>query len=178
MQARTVAWVRSIVIGLQLCPFAKAAMDRARVRVVVTHATTERAYRAAVETEVSLMLNVGSEKIETSLVVAPSFATDDFRRFNEFADALTAEYEDGEYYSERVMLASFHPQHMYGDAAGQDAAVNFDKRSPYSCINILRTEQVDEYIDQGLTQNILARNKETLEGVGSKKLLSLYRELM
>lgn len=172
------AWVRSIVIGLQLCPFAKAAMDRACVRVVVTDATTETAYRAAVTKEVSLMLNVGPEKIETTLVVAPDFAPDDFLRFNELAETLTAEYEEDEFYGDRVMLACFHRRHLYGDAIGPNAAVNFDKRAPYSTINLLRTEQVEEFIDQGLTQDVLQRNKETLEGVGSKQLLALYRDLL
>lgn len=75
------------------------------------------------------------------------------------------------------MLVCFHPRHAYADAAAADAPVNFDKRAPYPIVNLLRTEQVDEYIDQGLTQDILERNEETLEAVGATQLLQLYRDI-
>jgi hypothetical protein len=78
----------------------------------------------------------------------------------------------------QVMLACFHPRHMYGDAAGEDAAVNFDKRAPYPVFNLLRAEQMEDYIDRGLADGILEKNKETLERLGSQRLLALYRDLI
>jgi uncharacterized protein len=176
VEARTMAWVRVIVVGLGLCPFAQSVVDRSRLRIVVSRATCENTLRAAIDREINLVCSSSRDDIETTLVVAPAFAVDDFRRFHQFGERLEADIESDGDLVDRVMIARFHPEHAWGDARDDDP-VNFDKRAPFPIVNILRADQVDEYIAQGRTADILDRNVSTLEQLGTEKLRELYRSL-
>lgn len=175
--ARTMAWARGIVVGLNLCPFARAALEREAVRTLVTPVTNEAALRDVVEREANILAKSCRSEIETTLIVAREFAPDDFLRFHAFASELEASLEADDYFSEQVMVACFHPEHCWGDADSTHSAVNFDKRAPYPIINLLRYDQVCEYVDEGLTDGILAKNKQTLSDLGSETLREMYRNL-
>lgn len=176
VEARTIAWVRVVVIGLNLCPFAEAAMERARVRIVVTRSQGERALEKTVADEIRKLEHTEREELETTLIVAPDFARDDFLRFHRFGDSLESWIESDDDLVDSVMLARFHPEHAWGDASPDDP-VNFDKRAPYPIINLLRADQVDEYVEQGRTESILERNQHTLERVGYERLREMYKSL-
>lgn len=177
VESRTIAWARTVVVGLGLCPFARGALDRARVRIAVTRAADENTLKATIHDEISLVCSSARDQVETTLVVAPEFANDDFLRFHLFGENLEEDLESNSQLVDRVMLARFHPQHVWSDASEKDDPVNFDKRAPYPIINILRADQVDEYIDRGETDGILERNQRTLENLGSEKLKMLYQSL-
>jgi uncharacterized protein len=170
------AWVRVIVVGLGLCPFAQGAVDRARLRIVVSRATCESSIRAELDTEMDLLCSSSRNDIETTLIVAPGFATDDFRRFHAFGERVEADIEADSRLVDSIMIARFHPEHEWGNAEDDDP-VNFDKRAPYPILNLLRADQVDEYIEQGRTADILDNNMRTLERLGTEKLRELYRSL-
>lgn len=118
------------------------------------------------------------EQLATTLLVAPQFAKGDFARFYKFERFLekylkkSEEEEDG--VGNRVMVACFHPKYMYGNVEG---AVCFDKRAPYSVINLLRVEMVDQVVEEGRTVGILERNQEVLEKIGVERLKVLYENL-
>jgi uncharacterized protein len=172
------AWARTIVVGLNLCPFAAGALDRARVRVVVTPAVDEKGMSEIVRDEIELLIELGRDVVETTLIVAPGFATHDFLRFHAFGEALEDEIEKDERLIDAVMAARFHPEHAWADANSHDDPVNFDKRAPYPIVNLLRADDVDRYVGEGLTDGILERNSETLASVGSDKLRGLYDALV
>jgi hypothetical protein len=96
------AWVRTIVVGLQLCPFAAASVEGRRVRVVVSNAAGEEALRRVVADEARALVAAPPDEVETTLVVAPAFAPGDFLRFHALADALTTEYEDDPHFGDKV----------------------------------------------------------------------------
>lgn len=148
------------------------------MRTVVTPAVDEAALRGVVEREANLLVATPRSQIETTLIVAMAFASDDFLRFHEFATELEESLEKDDFFGERVMVACFHPEHCWGDAESVHSAENFDKRAPYPVVNLLRFDQVSEYVDEGLTEDILDRNLETLRELGSEKLLDMYRNLV
>ena len=59
----TARWLEDIVIGLNLCPFARPEWEAGRVRVFVSDAKTEPALAEALVKEMSHLLN--HDKVET-----------------------------------------------------------------------------------------------------------------
>ena len=170
-------WARHVVVGLNLCPFARETLDSGRLHVAITDADSESGVSHAVYQQVDRLLKTPPERVATTLVVAPRFAPDDFLRFHALCNELEESIENGTL-KDSVMLACFHPMHAWADALHHDDPVNFDKRAPFPIINILRTDQVDNVIEQGRTRGILQRNKETLLSVGTQRLKELYSSLV
>lgn len=172
----TMNWVRRIVIEKRLCPFAEPAVDSDTVRLVVSKAACESTARNVLYDEVRLLMNADPHKITTTLIVLPWFAATDFPRFHAFASNIECEISEDVDLVDAVLIAAFHPTHCY-HGMDEDDALNFEKRAPYSTINILRTSLLDEHISQGRTANIPHHNKQILEKMGSDKLKQLYRSV-
>jgi hypothetical protein len=113
--AVTQAWVRKAVIGLNLCPFAKAVESRGRVRYAVSVAHDDDALVADLEREIRRLLAEPAATLGTTLLIHP-WALVDFADFNQFldvADALLAALDCvGE-----VQVASFHPHYRFAGTA-------------------------------------------------------------
>lgn len=177
VKARVMAWARVVVCGLNLCPFAEQVLDSNTVRLHVSLASDPLSVKSAVTEEIALLTTSSPRAISTTLLVLPQFAPEDFLTFHRVCADIEMDVEMDQELVDRVMLASFHPFHQWGDAHGLHDAINFDKRAPYPVINLLRAEQVDEYVLNGRTQNILQRNKVTLEKLGTERLKQIYRSL-
>src|SRR5690606_22744366 len=83
-------WLERAVIGLNLCPFAKAVYVKQQVRIVVSDASTERALLEQLGEELALLRDTPAEAIDTTLLVHPQVLAD-FLDYNDFlgdADAL------------------------------------------------------------------------------------------
>ena len=109
--AATRAWVEQAVIGLNLCPFAKAVQVKGLVRYVCSGARDTEALRADLRDELQRLQAAPIEALETTLLVHP-WVLQDFLDYNDFldeADALLAELG-----LEGVLqVASFHPQYQF-----------------------------------------------------------------
>lgn len=134
-------WVSEIVIGLNLCPFARRELVKERIRFVATDAGDEEALLMALQAEL-VNLNEHPE-VETTLLVHPEVLRD-FADYNEFlaaADGLLEFLElDGIY-----QIASFHPDYQFGGTGTGDAE-NYTNRSPYPMLHLLREESLERAI--------------------------------
>src|SRR3990167_1157388 len=83
--ARTRAWVDHAVIGLNLCPFAKAPQVKGLVRYVVSHATDPAGLLADLIAELERLAESSAEKIETTLLIHPRLLTH-FADYNDFIE--------------------------------------------------------------------------------------------
>lgn len=173
ISARTMYWVRKIVIGLGLCPFAEAAVDSGSVRLITSLATDEGKVVELVFEEIQLLLNTNSKAISTTLLAFPKFSANDFLRFNTLAIDIEEEISADDGLVDAVLIAAFHPLHQYGGMSFDDA-VNFEKRAPYPVINILRAPLLDDYMEEGRTGSISGDNEQTLERIGSETLKNMY----
>ena len=81
--SRTRRWLTHAVVGLNLCPFAKAVMAKGQVHYTVTPATGWNDLLAALEQEVDGLMACAPELRDTSLLIAPQ-ALPDFFEFNGF----------------------------------------------------------------------------------------------
>src|SRR5690606_27952153 len=125
--AATRRWIERAVIGLELCPFARAPFVQDRVRIRVSHARDAAALAADLQAEAELLASADPARIETTLLVHPQVFADflDYNDFLDVVDALLVELE-----LEGVLqVASFHPDYRFADAA-PDAIENSSNRSP------------------------------------------------
>ncbi len=141
--AATRVWLDRAVIGLNLCPFAKAVHVKRQIRMVVSHAENEEGLLGDLMHELHLMALADPEDIETTLLIHPRVMAD-FLDFNDFLDVADAAVEelrlDGE-----LQVASFHPDYQFADTAPDDLG-NFSNRSPYPTLHLLREASVERAV--------------------------------
>jgi hypothetical protein len=164
-------WVNSVVVGLNLCPFAKRELRLDRVRFAVTGARTEAELLSALVDEFET-LGLDSS-IETTLLIHPQVLQDfyDYNEFLSLADGLLAQLRlDGVY-----QIASFHPDYQFSGTEPYDAE-NYSNRSPWPMLHILREESVEKAVAANAdVEQIPARNIATLEDIGNEELELLLR---
>ena len=81
----TKTWLKDVVIGLNLCPFAREAHVAERIRYVVSAAGTPEALRAQLAEELLLLQTLDPAKTETTLIIHPKVLAD-FLEYNDFLD--------------------------------------------------------------------------------------------
>ena len=166
-------WLERAVIGLNLCPFAKAVYVKQQVRIVVSDASTERALLEQLGEELALLRDTPPDTVDTTLLVHPQVLGDflDYNDFLDDADGLVEAMDlDGV-----LQVASFHPDYRFADTAPDDPG-NLTNRAPWPILHLLREDSIDRavaaYPDP---DGIIERNIETMRELGADgfhKLLS------
>ena len=163
--AATTTWLEKAVIGLNLCPFAKAVHSKGQIRYVVSQAQTPEALAADLVHELEFLAEASAESVDTTLLIHPQVLTDflDYNDFLDIADAVLDELDlDGE-----LQIASFHPRYQFADAQ-IDAIENCTNRSPYPILQLLREASIEQGVAAiGDADAIYRRNIETLRRLGS-----------
>ncbi|MCU0897733.1 MAG: DUF1415 domain-containing protein [Burkholderiales bacterium] len=162
--AETRAWVERAVIGLNLCPFAKAVHNADRIRYVVSDAADPEALCARLVEELQFLANADPAQVATTLLVHPHVLAD-FLEFNAFLDVADAAVE-ALGYSGVLQVASFHPRYQF---AGTDAddVTNATNRSPYPTLHLLREADVDKAVAAfPEADRIYEANIRTLQALG------------
>ncbi|PTB18290.1 DUF1415 domain-containing protein [Trinickia symbiotica] len=171
--AATQQWLTRAVIGLNLCPFAKAVHVKDQIRYAVSDAHDLEGVLTDLEAELKQLEAADPQRIDTTLVIFPH-ALADFVEFNDclfFAERLVAQMG-----LEGVLqVASFHPHYQF-EGSDTDDIENYSNRAPYPILHLLRessiTRAVDAYPDAA---GIYERNMETLRRLGHdgwRKLMS------
>ena len=171
--AATSGWLDRVVIGLGLCPFAKAVQTRQQVRYRATEAVTASQLLIELEEELRALAAADPRLIDTTLLIHPS-ALNDFLDYNDFlsdADDKLVELElDGE-----LQIASFHPDYCFADATPDDPA-NFTNRSPYPMLHLLRESSVSRAVASFPdAASIYERNIATLRALAPEELARLVK---
>lgn len=162
--AATETWLEKAVIGLNLCPFAKAVHVKKQIRYVVSDATTPEALLATLMDELQLLSDSDPEAIDTTLIIHPG-VLQDFEDYNEFLDVADAALEDMDLVGE-LQVASFHPQYQFADTHPNDID-NYTNRSPYPTLHLLREDSVERAVDAfPEAADIFEKNIDTLRKLG------------
>lgn len=144
VRVATLAWVERVVIGLNLCPFARAPVEGGRLRIAVSECEDPRELLTVVDDELDRLLGVGPEEIETTLIVHPHCLVD-FDEYNDFLDTADQLLELRQL-AGVVQIASFHPDYRFVDSAIDDLA-NYTNRSPYPMLHLLRESSVSKAVE-------------------------------
>ena len=162
--AATRHWLTRAVIGLNLCPFAKAVHAKQQIRYVVSEACELEGVLTVLEAELQALAAADPERVDTTLLIFPhAFA--DFLEFNDalfFAERLLGQLRlDGE-----LQIASFHPLYQFEGAEPEDIE-NYTNRAPYPILHLLRESSV-ERATQAFPDaaDIYERKQETMRRLG------------
>ena len=161
----TRAWVERAVIGLNLCPFAKAVQVKGQVRYVVCASAEPEALLSALIDELHALANCEPSETDTTLLIHPAALTD-FLDFNDFL-AVVDDTLDDLGYAGTLQVASFHPQFQFADTGVGDVS-NATNRSPYPTLHILREASIDRAVAAFPDpETIFEANIQTLENLGA-----------
>jgi uncharacterized protein len=160
----TRAWVDRAVIGLNLCPFAKAVQVKDQIRYVVNETADPQALLATLCDELQFLAAADPAAVDTTLLIHPRVLTD-FADFNAFLDAVDAAIL--ELGLEGVLqVASFHPQFQFAGTAPDDLG-NATNRSPHPCLHLLREDSIARAVEAfPQAEDIFEANIRTLEALG------------
>ncbi|TGN40156.1 DUF1415 domain-containing protein [Marinobacter confluentis] len=135
-------WLEEIVIGLNLCPFARRELVNNRVRFAVSEADSEEALLRGLQEELRFLEE--HPDTETTLLIHPGVLTD-FDEYNDFLAAVDGLLQllelEGIY-----QVASFHPDYRFAGTGAEDAE-NYTNRSPYPMLHLLREASVERAVD-------------------------------
>ena len=163
--AGTAAWLDAAVIGLDLCPFAKAVRARQAVRFAISAATDWPTLRHDLVGELARLVAADPVDIETTLLVCPDLPAgfDEFNQFlDEADDSLVALDLEGV-----IQVASFHPDYRFAGTDGADVT-NATNRSPHPTLHLLRESSVERAVASfGDTDAICDANLKTLRELGN-----------
>ena len=162
--AATRHWLEKAVIGLNLCPFAKAVYVKNQLRLVVSKARHADDLLEELDKELDLLVATPAEEIDTTLLIHPTLF-DDFLDFNDFLEV--AEGVVDEHGLEGIIqLASFHPQFQF-DGTEPDDISNYTNRAPFAVLHLLREESVNRAVEVfPEAEAIFEQNISTLEKLG------------
>jgi len=172
--ADTRRWLDRAVIGLNLCPFAKAVVNKGQVRMVLSEARDEATLLAELGEELVRLRDTPAADIDTTLIVHPQ-VLGDFLDYNDFLDTADALVE--ELGLEGVLqVASFHPDYQFAGSEPDDIA-NCTNRSPWPTLHLLREDSVTRAVEAFPDPDgIIERNVRTLQELGHAGWVSLLRD--
>jgi hypothetical protein len=170
--ADTQRWLERAVIGLNLCPFAKAVHAKGQVRYVLSDTEDPRDLLAQLGEELVLLRDTPAEQIDTTLLIHPHVLQDflDYNDFLEEADALVEQLGlDGE-----LQVASFHPDYRFAGTEPDDIT-NYTNRAPWPTLHLLREDSVSRAVDAFPDPDaIVERNQDTLRKLGREGWQRLF----
>lgn len=162
--AATQDWLEKAVIGLNLCPFAKAVHVKKQIRYVVSAATSAEELLEELLTELRLLQDTDADKIDTTLLIHPLVFAD-FLDFNDFFDTLDIAVAEPEF-NDEFQVATLHPHYQFAGTNLSDIE-NYTNRSPYPTLHLLREASVDKAVDAFPDADLIPeRNIATMEKLG------------
>jgi hypothetical protein len=170
--AATRRWLERAVIGLNLCPFAKAVHAKGQVRYVLSDADTPQALLEQLGEELLQLRDTPAEAVDTTLLVHPRVLAD-FLDYNDFLDDADALVEalglDGV-----LQVASFHPDYRFAGTEPDDLG-NFSNRAPFPTLHLLREDSVERAVAAFPDPDaIVERNIGTLRQLGADGWRKLF----
>jgi hypothetical protein len=170
--AATRRWLERAVIGLNLCPFAKAVHAKGQVRYVLSDADTPQALLEQLGEELLRLRDTPAEEVDTTLLVHPRVLAD-FLDYNDFLDDADALVEalglDGV-----LQVASFHPDYRFAGTEPDDLG-NFSNRAPFPTLHLLREDSVERAVAAFPDPDaIVERNIGTLRQLGADGWRKLF----
>ena len=173
--ALTHQWLETMVVGLNLCPFARPVLVEDTLHYAVCEDSEFEQLAAFFLEQLELIQLAGETEIATSLLVMPNGVAD----FYDYLD-LVAECEyllKRAGLSGRFQLASFHPGYLF-DGVDADDVSHWSNRSPYPMLHIIREDQISRVLANfGDPELIPERNIALLRKLGKEGLIERFPPL-
>ena len=157
-------WIEKAVIGLNLCPFAKAVYVKNQVRFVVSAASHLDGFLEDLDRELDFLAAADPADVDTTLLIHPTLLQDflDFNDFLQIAEAAVDEHGLGG----EIQIASFHPRFQFEGTEPDDIG-NYTNRAPFPTLHLLREASIARAVAAFPdAETIYERNIETLQELG------------
>ena len=168
-------WVVDMVIGLNLCPFARRVSDSGLIRYAVTDAGDSEDLLVALEKELVALAASPRSAVETTILIHPKALSDfsDYLVFLNYADSLVRRLG----LLRTIQIAGFHPQYQF-EGTTPESPENYTNRSPQPMLHLLREESVTEVSgDQAALAAIPQRNIKTLRSLSKAEILARLQKI-
>jgi hypothetical protein len=173
--ANTQHWFESLVLGLNLCPFAHQPAKHNRIRFTVFDETQGLGLFEVLAAEVARLDSSDINELETTLLILPE-GFDDFYFY-----IITVQQAESWLNKQGLLgvyqVANFHPDYQFSDTDFNDRS-NLTNRSPYPILHLLREQSLTAAIDNGAnTDAIPERNIERMERLSEQEVATLFHYL-
>lgn len=173
--AYTSAWVEQVVIGLNLCPFAKPVHTKGQIDYFLSHARDETTLAADLRLAMQRLIANTPDSMDTCLLIHP-WVLSDFFDYNNFLD-ITDEILDELELIGVLQIASFHPHYQFAGTT-EDDVTNCTNRSPFPMLHLLREESLDKATAALPDANVIVdRNLNTMITLGHEGWNRLQSQL-
>ena len=167
-------WLQTAVIGLNLCPFAKAVFNKGLIRVEVSRARHLDDFLEHLDRELLLLRDTPADEIETTLLIEPQLFAD-FKLFNDVLD-VTDQVLVEHGLEGIIQIAPFHPQFQFADSE-PNAISNYTNRSPYPTLHLIREDSIAKAMQAFPdADTIFERNIALLEQMGIEGWQALWKQ--
>jgi hypothetical protein len=162
--ALTSAWVEHVVIGLNLCPFAKPVHAKGQIHYFLSHARDEISLAADLRLSMQQLVAASPTSVDTCLLIHP-WVLSEFFEYNNFLD-IADEILDELDLMGVLQIASFHPNYRFAGTTEEDVT-NGTNRSPFPMLHLLREASLDNATSALPDANVIVnRNLETMTSLG------------
>ncbi len=169
--AQTRCWVKEVVIGLNLCPFARIPFEAGSIRYQLCEAVENDAVYAALIQELAVFAQLPPEEAETGLFIVSRGLVDFDSYLDVLEDAQAALEEAG--LEGMLQLASFHPDYCFEGMEVDDPA-NYTNRSPYPMFHLIRQDGLAAALESWPDpESIPRRNVALLREMGADTMCRL-----
>lgn len=168
---KTKNWLEKVVIGLNLCPFAKHPFKSDKIRYVVFEKTDLNQLSELLVEELRLLAAADAVELETTLILLPNTLHDfeDYLNYVDFSEQLLEEFE----FEGLIQVASFHPAYQF-NGTKQDDVENYTNRSPYPMLHLLKESSVTWAVDNfPNVDEIPENNIKIMKELGIEKIKAL-----
>jgi len=165
-------WFESVVLGLNLCPFAHKPARENTIRFIVCETSNEDVLLEKTIAEIQLLADTAIDECETTVIIVPNLLKDfyDYQFF--LSEAERKLKQEG--WKGAFQLASFHPNYCFAGAT-LDEPSNLTNRSPYPLIHILREASLTAVLENvDSPEDIPQRNMERMEELGEEEKADLF----
>ena len=165
IKLRTQRWLERAVIGLNLCPFAKAVHVKGQIHYAVSAAEDSDVLLSDLHAELLALQSLSADLRDTTLLIAPRVFPEflDFNAFLPKCDRILKRLGlQGE-----IQIASFHPQFQFANTEA-DEVTNNTNRAPYPILHLLRESSIDRAVQAFPNPEVIFEaNKDTLRALGA-----------
>jgi len=169
----TKKWVEDVVIGLNLCPFARPSWDRGDWEIDSLYSDD---HIELIDQSIDKITRISEKMNETSvenfLLVMPK-CRDSFIPFLNLCSLIELEL-DRTKITDQVQMVIFHPEFRF-EGESKNARGNYVNRSPFPMIHILKKSAMDAVVDRlgdHIGEEVSLKNNDLLMALGQEEFES------
>jgi hypothetical protein len=169
-------WLKNIVVGLGLCPFAATPLTKGLIRLAVYPGKDLENLLLFVEQEFQRLEQTDPSDIETTLVIAAN-CLEDFYDYNQYLDVVDSLIAANDWQGV-YQVASFHPNYQFAGTEPDDRE-NLTNRAPAPIFHLLREASLEAALNRYPNPDrIPEKNIECMEAMAEETVKKLFYYLI